>query len=591
MQGTSPAGSLPRLGADLLLVHPPAFHEFRNRRDLYFPFMGTSGDIPITPLYEVFPLGFKQLRRHLGARGREVRIVNLSTLLLRFPEMDLATFARSLDVKLLGLDLHWMVTVQGCLAVAQELKRLRPDIPIVLGGISATYYASELIQLPFVDMVMRGYDTLEPMQRLLETIDAGTDPSSVPNLLWKTSQGQVRDCGFTHQPPYMGCGIDWSDSVEDATTSLIPIRELLSNQNTGCGHSCGWCGGSREAFHRICGQDHALVQKPIEEVAFEFQSVKGMKDADKFHVYSIGTYNESSGRLQALLDQVRDAGVKSVNYEQFHLPSEDLVRTMVAANAHTTITLSPESHDRDVALRAGRGVYGNEEMEAWIERALDLGIGRVDLWYFIGMPGQDAASVAGTVEYCQQLMEKFQGQAVTPMICPMMPFLDPASTFFEDPEAYGYRLFARTAEDHRRLMTRASPVHRMNYETRWLDRGSIFELGLQAIRDVMRGKATQGIFSRPRVEQFAARIDDAVQFTRVLTEAEAISDPRERAREMEGLGDEIARRNEALLTGGVMDQIYPLRRQIGGRWVDELGWSEEALRAWSAKRLEASLAR
>jgi clorobiocin biosynthesis protein CloN6 len=260
---------------------------------------------------------------------------------------------------------------------------------------------------------------------------------------------------------------------------------------------------------------------------------------------------------------------------------------MVAANAHTTITLSPESHDREVAIRAGRGVYGNEELESWIERALDLGIGRVDLWYFIGMPGQDAASVAGTVAYCQQLMEKFHGRPVTPMICPMMPFLDPASTFFEEPEAHGYRLFARSAEDHRRLMTRASPVHRMNYETRWLDRWSIFELGLKAIRDVMRGKASQGIFSRPRVEQFAARIDDAVEFTRVVTEAEAIADPRERAREMEGLGDEIARRNETLLTGGVMDQIYPLRRQIGGRWVDELGWSEEALRAWSAKRLDS----
>jgi clorobiocin biosynthesis protein CloN6 len=479
-----------------------------------------------------------------------------------------------------------MVTVQGCLAVAQELKRLRPDIPIVLGGISATYYASEVIRLPYVDMVMRGYDTLEPMDRLLGALLAGKDPSGIPNLLWKTRDGQVRDGGFTYQPSSMGCGIDWSDSVEDGTTSLLPIRELLSNQNTGCAHSCGWCGGSREAFERICGQDHALIQKPAEEVAFEFQSMKGMKDVEKFHVYSIGTYNETNGRLRALLDQVRDAGVKSVNYEQFQLPPEDLVRRMVAANSHTTITLSPESHDREVARRAGRGVYGNEEMEAWIERALDLGIGRVDLWYFVGMPGQDAASVAGTVEYCERLLEKYGGRAVTPMICPMMPFLDPASTFFEEPETHGYRLFARSAEEHRRLMTRASPVHRMNYETRWLDRSSIFTLGLQAIRDVMRAKASHGIFSAPRVEQFAARIDDAVEFTRVVTEAEAIADPKDRARALDGLGDEIARRNETLLTGGVMDQIYPLRRQIGGRWVDELGWDEKALRAWSAKRLD-----
>ncbi len=40
--------------------------EFRGRRDIYFPFLGTSGDVPITPLYEYFPVGFKTLQRFLG---------------------------------------------------------------------------------------------------------------------------------------------------------------------------------------------------------------------------------------------------------------------------------------------------------------------------------------------------------------------------------------------------------------------------------------------------------------------------------------------------------------------------------------------
>jgi clorobiocin biosynthesis protein CloN6 len=190
------------------------------------------------------------------------------------------------------------------------------------------------------------------------------------------------------------------------------------------------------------------------------------------------------------------------------------------------------------------------------------------------------------VEYCERLIEKFRGKPVMPMICPMMPFLDPASTFFEEPEAHGYRVFARSAEDHRRIMTRASPVHRMNYETAWLDRRAIFTLGMQAIRDVMRAKVRAGAFSGPRVEQIASRIDDAVAFTDVLTAAEAIADPAARARELAALGGEILARNESLLNGGVIDQIFPLRRAIGGRWIDELGWDEQALRAWSAERLE-----
>ena len=584
MVGRDSGRELPKLRADLLLVHPPAFHEFRGRRDLYFPFMGTTGDVPITPLYEIFPLGFKQIQRYLRDRGRQVEIVNLSTLLLRFPEIDLVAFAGALDVKVLGLDLHWMVTVQGCLAVAQELKRLRPDIPLLLGGISATYYASELIQLPFVDMVMRGYDTLDPLGRLLDAVSSGSTPAGIPNLMWKSSLGKIHDNGFTHQPSTIGCGIDWSDSIQDTTSGMLPIREILSHQNAGCSNDCGWCGGSRDAVQRICGREVGVVRKSEAEVAYEFGSMGRMREPGKTILYASGAYNQTKGRLAALIDHVGAAGLKSVNYEQFHLPSDDVLGKMVAANAHTSITLSPESHDLEVARLAGRGVYTNHEMEAWIGRALERGINRIDLWYFIGMPKQDECSVRETVDYCEYLLEKFQGQPVMPMVCPMMPFLDPASTFFESPEAHGYRVFARSAEDHRRIMTRASPIHRMNYETRWLDRSAIFTLGLRGIRDVMRAKARWGAFSGPRVEQIAARIDDAVEFTRVLTAAEDIDDPSSRARELEALGDEIERRNELLLNGGVIDQIFPLRRAIGGRWVDELGWEEQAVLDWRAMR-------
>ena len=74
--------SLPNLSADLLLLHAPAFFDFRERRDIYFPFLGTSGDVPITPLYEYFPVGFKTLQRFLSDRGHDVKLVNLSTVLL-----------------------------------------------------------------------------------------------------------------------------------------------------------------------------------------------------------------------------------------------------------------------------------------------------------------------------------------------------------------------------------------------------------------------------------------------------------------------------------------------------------------------------
>lgn len=572
--------ALPSLSADVVLLHAPAVFEFRDRSDVYFPFLGTSGDVPITPLYEYFPIGFKTLERRLGEAGLSCRIVNLSTLFLKYPRLGFDAVARALDAKLVGIDLHWMVHVQGSLAVAEALKRARPDLPIVFGGISSTYYARELIDYPFVDFVMRGYDTHEPLEKLVRALrrEAGAPSiTEVPNLVWKTPDGEPRENDFSHKPDTFGCGVDWSDLARSEPTRTLPILELLSTQNAGCAYDCGWCGGSREAFRRVFGKQRAMARKPATEIEYEFSTLARVEGLDRYHFYAVGSYNETAAGFDRFLDLVGGAGVKSISYEQFRLTSDDVLKRMAAANTETTITLSPESHDPRVAKLAGRGVYSNEEMEAWIDRALGFGIRRVDIWYFVGMPEQDARSVDETVAYCEKLLARFRGRGVNPMICPMIPFLDPASTFFERPEEHGYRRFFRSVEEHRRGMERASIVNRINYETRWLSRADLVRVGFGAVRELMNAKAAHGAMPRRWVADYVAKIDDALRFIPVVHEIDDIPEAAARARALEGVGGDIRARNQALLFGGVANQAFPLARDIGGRWFDEFGWTREDL--------------
>jgi clorobiocin biosynthesis protein CloN6 len=576
----SQPSSLPSLRADLLLLHAPAFFDFRNRRDIYFPFLGTSGDVPITPLYEYFPVGFKTLQRFLGERGYDVRIINLSSVLLRFPELDLDQLLRALDTPLVGIDLHWMVHVQGSLGVARRIREVRPDIKVVFGGISSTYYALELIRYPFVDMVLRGYDTHEPMLELLAAQRDGRPLDRIANLVWKDRTGAVRENDFSHKPAAYACGIDWSRQPKEAeSASSMPILEILSTQNAGCAYNCGWCGGSREAFRRVFKRHRTMARKPVEEIDYEFQTIRRIRGVSNYHFYSVGSYNESPQGMRRFLDLVGEANLKSISYEQFFLTRDDVLRQMVRANRRTSITLSPESHDPVVAKLSGRGVYTNEEMEAWIERALEIGIHNIDVWYFIGMPQQGPDSVHETVDYCGHLLRKFKGANVNPMICPMIPFLDPASTFFEYPDEHGYRVFHRSAEEHRRGMESASLLNRINYETRWLSRKDLVEVGFHAVRRLMEMKGSVAALPKFCVADYNAKIDDALAFIPVVHEADCIADPAARARALESLGDEILKRNDLILFGGVMNQAFPLNRRIGGRWFDELGWDPEVLQA------------
>src|SRR5436190_14321460 len=88
-----------RIQADLVLIHAPAFFDFRDRGDIYFPYLSTSGDVPITPLYEYFPVGFKTLQRFLTERGYDIKIINLSTVLLRYPKLEAGALLKAIDAK------------------------------------------------------------------------------------------------------------------------------------------------------------------------------------------------------------------------------------------------------------------------------------------------------------------------------------------------------------------------------------------------------------------------------------------------------------------------------------------------------------
>jgi clorobiocin/coumermycin A biosynthesis protein CloN6/CouN6 len=552
-----------RIEADLFLLHAPSVYDFRERDDMLFAYLSDSDSVNVTSIYEMYPIGWFSIKQRLADHGFDAKIVNVASLMLMHPGLDVKRLLGRLEAPVFGFDLHWMTQCHGAIELAAVLKEVHPEALTIFGGISATYYASQLITYPGVDVVVQGYDTLQPVTELVTRVTQGSrDFRSIPNLLYKAG-GEIQVTGFTHKPDrnYNDARNDWSyyrgtDSAGPSVSKLI-----MTLPNTGCAHDCGWCGGSKFAYRNIMGVRKTLIQKDNDLIIEELRTMK--EAAKRTSIYALQCYSENKARMHQYLDAVKEVGYSSVSFEQFRLTPLDTLKKMGESTA-AYIMLSPESHDMKISRAAGRGTYTMEQMEEWIPRALDAGVKGVMIWFFIGMPYQNRRSVLDTIAYSERLIRKFGGWQALPLICPMVPFLDPGCRFFEQPDQHGYRIFHRTLEEHRRALVEPLWHRRLNYETNWLGRRELQDVSYEAIARLVEIKGEYGVLP----PEFCKVILETIEETRkLLAEIES-------ALLLDGvlpawLRAEMRSYNRKILAYS-SDQIIPVRRPFGGRWFDDV---------------------
>ena len=551
-----------KLKSDLFFLHAPSVYDFRNRDDLLFAHLSDSDSVNTTTIYEIYLLGLLSLKQRLQEEGLSAEVVNIASLMLSHPSIDVARLIARLEAPVFGFDLHWLIHCHGSLELARVVKAIHPDSLVIFGGISSTYFAEQLIRYKAVDVVVQGYDTLEIVTHLMKAVTRGQrDFSKIPNLLYKNSHLEIVTTGFSHKPTryYNDATVDWSYYQSPRERNLFGGRLIMTLPNTGCAHDCGWCGGSRSAYRKIMGVKKTLITKSMGHVVEELRSLGDA--AKKTGIYALQCYSESKARLYQYLDVVKEMGYKMVNFEQFRLPDQETVEKMVGST-RAFINLSPESHDPIISKLAGRGTYTMQEMEAWIERALGAGISGIMVWFFIGMPRQTQQSVMDTVNYCESLLRKFRGKNVVPLLCPMVPFLDPGSRFFEESAAHGYQIFHRTLEQHRQALVAPIWHERLNYQTKWLSRREIQSVSYEAIARLVNVKGELGMLPASWCKAILATMEETKWLLAEIEQsikAGALSTD---------LRQQILSYNRKILSYS-SDQIIPTPRPFGGRWFDD----------------------
>lgn len=440
--------------ADALYLHP-AKQEADARYDEY---------VASNP-YPMMPVGVVGLANTLRKEGWSVRGLNLPLALMLKPTFSLREWlSRQGRPRLVMLDLHWYEHSLGALDAARAAKEVYPDVPVLLGGLTASGYARDILNaFPQVDYVIRG-DAEVPLRQLAASLDGATSsPGSlagVPNLTYREGSA-LRENRRTYVAAASDLdGLDCVDlsflehHLQYATLQYTGAGRIefdaawrrghwLAN-GRGCIFECGFCGGNRAAHKRLAGRE-GFVLRSVERTVEDVVRLK----ANRVHQVSLALDPSVIGPQywKPLFSQLSDRKVKVGLYNEFfQLPTDELLEALltVADLAHTEIALSPLSGDERVRRLNGKP-FSNKRLSRVLATLAERRV-PVFVYFSLNLPGETSASFRETLGLAQQI-----GGDYPPSLLRMINTchtMDPLSPMSQTPSKYGIRPDYRSFADY-----------------------------------------------------------------------------------------------------------------------------------------------
>ena len=531
---------------DLILLHAPSVYDFREKSIMYGPM---SDLVPSSPIFEMYPIGFLTMANYLEQRGIFVRIVNIAYLMMRDNKFDVPEFIKKLKPAAFGIDLHWMPHCQGATKLAEIVKKYHPEIPVIFGGFSASFFHEELIEFEQADFVIRGDSAEEPLYQLMKTLkEKKNNFKDIPNLVWKENKkpminpiecvsDDLREVEFDYRIMFkqvarykdLNAVIPFDGWMKYPVTTIPIIR--------GCTRDCSGCGGSRSAFKHFGSRKKPAFRDPVKLV----DEILVMQRYINAPVFILGDITQggkdylksffaSAKRLK------RDI---QIFFEFFEPPKQWFYDEINKIFDNVCYEISPDSHDENIREKMGKS-FSNAELLESISYALDKGAKRYDLYFMTGLPGQTKESIIDTVRFCEDFYNKINwDKRFMPFISPMAPFMDPSSRAFIEPEKFGYKLLRKTLKEHIEAITMPSWKYILNYESIYISTDDLVDYTYEAALGLNRLKGKAGAISLKVMSENEERIKTAQKIMKEIDEIVKSSSPEDLENRLAKLKDKM----------------------------------------------------
>ena len=485
---------------DIALIHPPGVFQ-KEKYAIFSPpwslrHVGSTsyiGRYPIGPSGAIMPLGFTTMKNFIEDNSNySVNIFNFSfkfdvleIMSERFKHIykgdksiisdriekryasEIELNLKDLRADLFAVSLHWLNFSQGAIQILKLLKQAHPRSYTVMGGLTATYFKDEIMNLfPFIDFLIAG-DGCIPLLKLIEQIKGSKHFFKVPNLLYREG-GEIKK-----GPKRLLNDFKYVQKDDEPFNPISAAR--------GCPLQCITCGGSKYASQNLC--NYVKIQAfSVESIMRKlFNLVKQHKEESRAAIFLIHDPFVTLGKKswEALLKEIKRSRLNVRLRVEFFLPHSAKDISHIAENVPgSLIDISPESMDVNVRTFHKNLKYPNRELIMNMDVINNIDSLSMGIWFLAGLARDTKQSIDKTLSFIKSYYKKIKNKKENIIQYNELLFIDPGSLAFDSPDKYGYELINRSFLSHMQSFEMPIFKYQINYRTRHCTRDQIFALFL-----------------------------------------------------------------------------------------------------------------
>ena len=349
------------------------------------------------------PLGLALIAAVLEREGYPVTILDANAP--GIPPEALALKATGADV--VGLT-AMTPTISTAVGIAQHLKQVNPNLPIVLGGAHATLLPDEtLARAPQIDIIVRG-EGEETVVELLHAMGNNQPLANVSGISYRDN-GKVVHTAARETSPDM-------DSLPFLAYHLLPLARYKPHPphgralpfatiitSRGCPYHCAYC--SKPIFG-----NKFRPQSP-ERVVQEITYLKEKFGIKEFAFYD-DVFTMDQKRAYAIAGGIMQRGIKVfwTCETRVNLVDKELLRQLKQAGCYA-VAYGIESASPEILASLSKNI-SLEQVDEAIRISREVGLETVG-YFMLGSPGETPETIVKTIELAKKLRLDFAQFSVT----------------------------------------------------------------------------------------------------------------------------------------------------------------------------------